>query len=400
MSAAVQKSAPPLWLLALITVSGTLAMHMFVPALPESARELGASITAMQMTISLYILGVAAGQLVYGPLSDALGRRPMLLAGLALYVAASVGAALATDVHTLVAARLFQALGGCAGLALGRAVVRDTATMDEAVRNLALINLMMMVGPGLSPLLGAGATAHFGWRSVFYVLAGLGAITLLCTWRLLPETSKPTGTLNARALAQDYAALLRSPAFRGFALGGGCSTTSVYAFISAAPFIVANELHRPVHEVGYYLAVMIIGMSIGNLLTRQLIRRVHIVRLLFAGNLTSVASALALLAVVLSGHMGVVSIFGLMLVYSLGAGLASPAALSKALSIDSKRVGSASGLYGFSQMMVGAVCTALVGLGHGTALAASVVLAATAATGQLGFWLGLRAERAAQKPAN
>ena len=398
MSPASLKPTAPLWLLALITVSGTLAMHMFVPALPDAARDLGASITAMQMTISLYIMGVAGGQLIYGPLSDALGRRPVLLVGLVLYAVAGIGAAFAPDVHTLVAARLFQALGGCAGLALGRAIVRDTATMEEAVRNLALINLMMMIGPGLSPLLGSAFTAHFGWRSVFVLLAGLGALTLLFTWRLLPETTTPTRALKVGALAADYGALLRSRAFVGFAIGGGCSTTSVYAFISAAPFIVSNELHRPVHEVGFYLAGLILGMSAGNALTRQLIRRVHITKLLIVGNGMSVASGFTLLAVVLSGQMGVISVFGLMLPFALGAGMASPAALSKALSIDTTRVGSASGLYGFSQMGVGAVCTALVGLGHGTALAAASVLLCTALLGQAGFWIGLRAEGGHAKP--
>ena len=391
------RKVPPLWLLALITVSGTLAMHMFVPALPEAAHDLHASITAMQMTISLYILGVACGQLIYGPLSDALGRRPMLLVGLALYVVASLGAALAPDVHTLVAARVLQALGGCAGLALGRAVVRDTATMDDAVRNLALINLMMMIGPGVSPLLGSAFSSNFGWRSVFVLLAVLGAITLAFTWRLLPETSKPTGTINVGVLARDYGALLRSPAFVGFALGGGCSTTSVYAFIAAAPFIVSVELHRSVHEVGFYLAALIVGMSLGNMVTRQLIRRVPITRLLIIGNGMSVVSGFCMLALVLSGHLSVFGIFGLMFPFALGAGMASPAALTKALSIDAKRVGSASGLYGFSQMLVGAICTTVVGLGQGTALAAACVLTVAAVLGQIGFWIGLRAEHTARK---
>ena len=148
--------APPLWLLTLITLSGTLAMHMFVPALPDAARYLGVGSAAVQGAIGIYILGLAVGQLAYGPLSDALGRRPLLLTGLSLYALGGIAAMLAPNVTFLVAARALQALGGCAGLALGRAMVRDTNTPDEAVRALALLNLMMMVGPG------AGAADRLG----------------------------------------------------------------------------------------------------------------------------------------------------------------------------------------------------------------------------------------------
>lgn len=392
------RKAPPLWLLALITVSGTLAMHMFVPALPEAAKELNASIAAMQLTISLYIVGVAGGQLVYGPLSDAVGRRPMLLFGLGLYVIAGVAAALATSVHFLIGARLFQAIGGCAGLALGRAVVRDTASVDDSVRNLALINLMVIIGPGFAPLFGSGLAANFGWRSVFVCLAILGAVTLACTWTMLPETGKPTGKLNVAALAEDYAALLRSPAYLGFAIGGGCSTTAIYGYIAAAPFIVSSELHRPVHEVGYYLTAVMGGIAVGSFMARQLIRRIAIERLVILGNGLALIGSGSLLLAALLDHLTVFTAFGLMMPYAIGAGLTSPAALTKAISVDSKRVGSASGLYGFSQMMAGGICTTLVGLGHGTALAAGGVLLAVALIGQMGFWVALRWERTHRNP--
>jgi DHA1 family bicyclomycin/chloramphenicol resistance-like MFS transporter len=119
--------SPPLWLLAVITFSGTLAMHIFVPALPMAALGLGASSAQMQLTISFYILGLAVGQLFYGPVSDRFGRRPVLLAGLFLYVSASLAALFSANVQMLIGARLLQALGGCAGLVIGRAMVRDTA---------------------------------------------------------------------------------------------------------------------------------------------------------------------------------------------------------------------------------------------------------------------------------
>jgi DHA1 family bicyclomycin/chloramphenicol resistance-like MFS transporter len=386
----------PLWLLALITISGTLAMHMFVPALPAAAMSLGASTAAMQATISVYILGLAGGQLIYGPLSDGLGRRPVLLTGLFVYAIAGVAAALAPDVDALVAARLFQALGGCAGLALGRAIVRDTSRPDEAVRDLALLNLMIMIGPGLAPMLGSALTGAFGWRAIFLMLATLGGVTLLLAWRLLPETRRATGSIKVAALMRDYMLLLRSPSFMGFALGGGCATTSIYAFIAAAPFIISSQLHRSVHEVGLYLGLVMVGMAMGNAITRHLSRRVRTERLLIAANLVGMVSAIAFLVIVQLEAMTVWDVVGLMFLFALGAGATSPAALSKALSVAPVAViGSAAGLYGFLQMAVGATCTFALGIASDPAWAAACVLTAAMVVSQSAIWLALRQRAAA-----
>jgi MFS transporter, DHA1 family, multidrug resistance protein len=392
-SSAVAPVKAPIWLLVLITISGTLAMHLFVPALPDAAQSFGASVPAMQATISVYIIGLATGQLVYGPLSDGLGRRMMLMIGLGLYACASLAAAAAPNVHTLIGARLFQALGGCAGLALGRAIVRDTAGPEDAVRDLALLNFMTLIGPGVAPLIGSAIATLLGWRWIFLLLAALGGATLYFTWRLLPQTNVPSGNIRARALLADYAQLLRSPSFMGFALGGACATTSIYAFLSAAPFVIPSRLHRPLHEVGIYLGLLMVGMSVGNVITRNLIRRVSLDRLLIGANLLSTVSAAALLVVTLFGAITIVNVIGLMFLFSVGAGATSPAALSKALDVDSRLVGSAAGLYGSMQMIVGALCTFAVGMGQDQALASATVLTIAMVAGQAGLWMALTASR-------
>jgi MFS transporter, DHA1 family, multidrug resistance protein len=390
-SSAVVKA--PIWLLVLITISGTLAMHLFVPALPDAARSFGASIPAMQATISVYIIGLATGQLIYGPLSDGLGRRLMLMIGLGLYAVAGLVAAAAPNVHTLIVARLFQALGGCAGLALGRAIVRDTAGPQDAVRDLALLNFMTLIGPGVAPLIGSALAAAFGWRWIFLLLAALGALTLFFTWRQLPQTNRPTGQVRVGGLLRDYGHLLRAPSFMGFALGGACATTSIYAFLSAAPFVIPERLHRPLHEVGIYLGLLMVGMSVGNVITRNLIKRVSLDRLLIGANLLSTLSAASLLAVTLAGAMTISNVIGLMFLFAIGAGATSPAALSKALGVESRLVGSASGLYGSMQMVVGALCTFAVGFGHDQALSSAVVLTVAMVCGQAGLWVALVASR-------
>ncbi len=391
-----RRAHAPLWLLALVTFSGTLAMHIFVPALPIAAQSLGAGMGAMQMTVSLYIFGLAVGQLVYGPLADRYGRRPVLLLGLGLYCVAGLAAAVAPDVHALIAARLFQAVGGCAGLVLGRSIVRDTAGPQEATQRLALMNLMVTVGPSLAPLIGGALATALGWRSIFYALFALGAIGFVATWRLLPETGAPGAAVNARDLARNYRKLLASPAFLGFSVGGGCATTSMYAFIASAPFIFVDQLHRPAHEAGIYLAILVSGVWLGSFLTSHLISRVRVDRLMTRANLLSMLAAFVLLGAALSAHLSVPLIVGCMFLYTVGAGMASPAALTQAISVNPQVIGSASGLYGFTQMAVGALCTALAGMGHrNPALASAIVLAGAGIVAQLSFAVALRAQRRA-----
>ncbi|MFG5777857.1 multidrug effflux MFS transporter [Comamonas sp. J-3] len=381
---------PPLWLLVLITLAGTVAMHMFVPALPDAAHHLQASPGQAQLTITVYIIGLGLGQLIYGPLSDSLGRRPMLLVGLSLYTAAGIAAFFAPTIEALVVARLFQALGGCAGLALGRAIARDTSTAENAVGKLALLNLMMMIGPGLAPAIGSWIDALLGWRSIFAMLAIMGGVTLTGVCFLLNETGKPTGELHLSTIRADYRRLLGTPSFVLFALGGGCATTAIYAFVSAAPFIFIEQLHASKTDVGLYLGLIMVGVALGNVLTRSLIRRWSLDRVMLIGNTLSLVCAAALLLQVLSGHLSINGTLLSMAGVTMGAGLASPTALARALGIHPDLTGSAAGVYGFTQMLIGGICTLAAGLGSNPALSAAVVLLVASILAQIGFRQGMR----------
>ncbi len=378
----------PLWLLALLTLSGTIAMHIFVPALPFAARDLGAGIGAAQLTLSAYIIGLSAGQLTYGPISDRYGRRPVLFVGMAVYAVASLAAMFAPTIETLIAVRFFQALGGCTGLVLGRAIVRDGSAGTEAAKKLSLMNLMVMAGPGLSPLLGSLLTDLTGWRSIFAVLSLVGLANFLLVLRLLPETGGAAGH-DVRSILRSYSHLARSRIFLGYAIGGSFATTSVYAFISAAPFIFIDQLHRPHQEVGLYLMVNVAGAWLGNLAASRLIGRLPSDRLMVFGNMLSCACALVLLGFALFDRLGVASIVVPMLFLTLGAGIASPMAMTGAIGVNPTIAGSSSGLYGATQMAVGAVCAMMGGIGGNPAVAVGVVLLAAGLLAQFSFWFAL-----------
>jgi MFS transporter, DHA1 family, multidrug resistance protein len=272
--------------------------------------------------------------------------------------------------------------------------VRDTAAPRETARRLALMNLMVTVGPGVAPLVGGQLASAAGWRSIFFLLSALGVANLVFALRLLPETRPSAAPTRAAALARDYWALLRSPAFLGYSIGGGCATTSLYAFLAAAPFIFEDQLHRPRSEVAICLAILVSGVWLGSMLASRLIATISLGRLLTGANALGTLAAFALLGVVLSGHLTVLLTIGAMFVFTIGVGIAAPAALTQAISVSPRVVGSASGLYGFTQMAVGALCTAIVGLGDDPALSAALVLTGASIVGQGAFWIAARRREA------
>jgi DHA1 family bicyclomycin/chloramphenicol resistance-like MFS transporter len=379
------RARAPFWLLVAITASGTLAMHMMVPSLPLAARDLDVSAAAIQLAITLYLFSVAFGQLLYGPVSDRFGRRPVLLAALGAYVAASIVAGLAPNLHVLLAARVVQAIGGCGGLVLGRAVVRDGAAQGQAASQMALLTMTQSLAPGIGPAIGGYLGAWFGWRSIFAALGGLGGVTLAATVLTLPETAASRGVASGRMLPS-YARLLRASNFRGFMLGGAFTSTSIYAYLAASPFIFTQVLHRPAEEVGlYYLAIMA-GVPVGSFIASRLARRTPLGLLLRATNALSVFGAAVLFVITISGHLSVAGILIPLVLYSAGVGATSPVALASAIGTHPQMIGAASGLYGFTQMSFGALCTLVVGFWPGNqALTASAVLLGATLAGQLAF---------------
>ena len=376
-------SAPSLALLVAVTMTGTAALHIFIPALPAAARELEASPTTVQLTITLYLVGLALGQLVYGPISDRFGRRPVLIGSLLLYFVGFLAAIPASSIGWLIGARVLQSLGACGALVLGRAMVRDVSTREDAARKLAVLVTCLTLTPALAPGIGGLIEAWLGWRAIFVVLAAIVGILTLLVVLTLGETrvTRNAGSAGFGQIMSGYRQLLRSGKFRHYLVAGSCSGTSLYAFLAAAPFLYINLLHRSAQEVGIFCVIVSIGMAAGAFIVRLLVGRMEIRRGARLGNAISFAAACALMAAQMSGYLSVPSLTGTMLVYALGVGIGGPNILAGAMNVDPDAAGSSSGLYGFTQMAFGALFTLAVGSWHdGSALPLAVVLIAASAT--------------------
>lgn len=378
---------PSFSLIVVLTLIGPSATHIIIPALPEIARQLAASPGAIQQTIMVYLVGVAIGQLIYGPLSDRYGRRPMVLAGLLLFVIASALAATAQDIGWLLVARVGQALGACSGMVLGRAILRDVTSGSEVARLMAILMTVLVIGPALSPTIGGYLTAWLGWRSVFVMMGAVGVGTLIAALLILPETHhQRTVTTGIGPMLDTYRRLLAMPSFRGNALGGCCITTSLYSFFAASPFIFADTLHQPPEAIGFYYLFILGSASVGGFLASRLANRFGAAALARAGSWAQILGAATLLGVDLAGLLSVPTVVGPVMLITAAAGFAGPMAVAGAVNADPKAIGAASGLYGFMQMMFGALCTLAVSLwATNTVLPVALILMGAAVAGKAAF---------------
>jgi DHA1 family bicyclomycin/chloramphenicol resistance-like MFS transporter len=386
------RARAPFLLLVAMTACGTLGMHIIIPALPATARALGMSIGTSQLTITLYLIGLAIGQLLYGPVSDRFGRRPVLLVGLSLFTGASIVTSLAPNAAILIGARILQSLGGCAGLVLGRAAVRDGASADKAAGQLALLTLVMAMVPAIAPAIGGYLTAYIHWRASYVLLAVFGAATLAACALMMPETLSDVSS-GRRSMVTAYVRLLRSRRFLGYAIGGACSTTAFYGFMSASPFIFESQLHQPTQRVGLYYLLLMLGVATGSLGANRVAGRVPVQTALRVANGIGVLGAALFALADAAGVLSVATVVAPVCIFMVGAGMASPFALAGSVSVNPQAIGAASGMYGFIQMSYGMLCTVVVETWHpGAVYPVAAVLLVSALLGQAAMSMAVRAE--------
>jgi DHA1 family bicyclomycin/chloramphenicol resistance-like MFS transporter len=351
-----------IFLLIATTVCGTLSMHVVTPVLPAIAQDFGVSTGSIQLTITLYLIGMAIGQLVYGPFSDRFGRRPVLIIGLSLYVVSMLVGALAADIGVMLLARVLQALGASCVLVIGRAMVRDSAEGPTLIARMAALSIALSASPAVAPVVGALVSAAFGWRMIFVLLTVISALFLAAVVLVQAETNQNKTPLpGLRPMLASYRALLRSRRFVCYAIGGA-SGNSFYAFLTASPFIFGPVLHRSQQEIGFLYLVTLAGFSLGSFIGMRIANRFSILTLARAGNRVMLFGPLLMLAAVLTDAFNIWTLMAPMLAFTVGAGLANPFAQAGAVGADPLRIGAAAGLFGFGQMAIGAICSLIVSL--------------------------------------
>jgi DHA1 family bicyclomycin/chloramphenicol resistance-like MFS transporter len=358
-------------LLTALVALGPLSTDLYLPSLPGLLRHFDADIAEVQLTLSIFLIGLAVGQLAYGPLSDRFGRRPVLLGGLILYVVASVICALAPSVPALIAARLLQATGACAAPVVCRAVVRDVHGREGAARILSYMGAAMALAPALGPILGGFVEAWLGWRANFAVLCIYGALGLLLTALILPETAPHRGQAGAGmdALLRGYLGLLGQRVYIGFVLSCALAYGGIFCFISGSSFVFVDIMGLAPQLYGFCFAAIVLGYIVGTLAGGRLTRRIGMEKLVKAGGMISAAGGLCLFAAVWTTGATIPGILLPTILYMIGTGFVLPNAVAGAIGPFPRIAGTAAALLGFVQMGLAAAGGAAIGhLANGTAI--------------------------------
>ncbi len=372
------------FLLGTLMAFGPLSIDTYLPAFPAIGADFGASAADVQRTLSLYFAGLAVGQVVYGPLADRFGRRAPLLGGMALYVAAAIGCALAPSLGSLTAWRFAQALGGCSGMVITRAVVRDLFAPRDMARIFSQLMLVMGVAPILAPLLGSTLLSMFGWRCIFWALAALGLLCLLAQSLALPESlpAERRAKAGVRAIVATYLGLLRDPRFLAPVIGGGLLWSTMFLYIGGAPFLYM-ELHGVAPSAfGVFFGINAAGMIGVAQVNARLLNKRSPGRLLRIGGAIVFLSGVVLLLALATGRGGLpavaVPIFFMLAALGFVGGNASSAALAP----FPHAAGSASALMGTVQFGIGATAGAIAAaLFNGSAIPLAFMITLVAAGG-------------------
>jgi DHA1 family bicyclomycin/chloramphenicol resistance-like MFS transporter len=349
--------------LALLTAMGPLSTDMYLPSLPAIASAYATDAGEVQLTLSVFLLGFAFGQVVYGPVADRYGRKPVLLAGLVLFILASFGCMAATSVGALIALRFIQALGACASIVLARAIVRDLHGLEDSARILSLMGAIMGVVPAVAPVIGAVLEQTYGWQASFALSGVLASLLALVVAAWLPETLARgrQGRWTARGMMADFGRLVAHRAFCRYTATVCLGYGGLFAFISGSSFVLQGHYGLDELAFGLAFASAVIGYIAGTLIAAACARRIGIDRTIAIGTwaLAAGGASMALLVLIEPPHY--LHVLGPMVVYMAGVGMSLPSAMAGAIAPFPERAGTASSLVGFSQMTFAALVGVIVG---------------------------------------
>ena len=344
-------------LLALFTSLGPLSIDMYLPALPQMAADFQVSTLQMANTLPAYFMGLAIGQLIYGPISDRIGRKKPLYFGMALYAIASLLCMLAPDHWSLIAARILQALGGCVGVVIARAAIRDRLDVQSSAQAFAQMMIVMGVAPIMAPVIGAVMLQYFEWQSIFILLSMIGLICLLCVHFFFEETLKIENRLklNFKQVLILYSSILQDKSFRLPMLAGCLSGASLFCYISSASAVFMDGYGLSQQQFAFAFALNAMGIILISACNKRLANLFNVFQRLKIGGLIQVSGAIILL---IAGFLSVAPIalvmFGMFLAVS-GIGFTGPNAMAIAMAQQGARAGTASAIMGSAQFACGLV---------------------------------------------
>ena len=365
MTTAAVPPSPSPWLTANLIAQlafGLLAMTICLPSMQDWPASFGASQAAVQLTLSAFILAYGGLQLVWGPWSDRVGRKPLLLAGLVLSCAGSVLAALAPSLALLTLARVVQGAGCAAGMVIARAMVQDLFTGNERTRVMAFVGMTMGVCPPLATLVGGQLHVRFGWQANFVLMAVLAAVLLFLAWRGLPA-SRPAQPRagGARQLLAGYGRLLREPAFLLYVAVLASTTATFYTFLGGAPIVLRKYGVTP-ERIGWYIMCIPFAYIVGNLWTSRMVRRTSERRIMALGQAWTFSGLLGVLALGLWGAGTPLALALPLVLLGIGHGLLAPPTLSGTVGLIPALAGAAAAVGGLMQQLSGAFGAFVVGL--------------------------------------
>ncbi|TWH19991.1 DHA1 family bicyclomycin/chloramphenicol resistance-like MFS transporter [Prauserella rugosa] len=370
-----------------LTAFGPLSIDMYLPGLPAMAEDLSAANAMVQLTLAAFVVGIGAGQLVAGPLSDAYGRRTPLLVGVSLYIAASVLCALAPTVEVLIAARALQALGAAAGIVIARATVRDLFSGVAMARFFSALMLVSGVAPILAPIIGGQLLAVTSWRGIFSVLAAFGGLLFLVAAFALPETLAPAQRRPARlgSALRTYLGLLRHPVFLGCALTVGLAFAGMFTYISASSFVLQDIYGLDPQTYSFVFGGGAVGLVLMTQVNARLVGRFSQRSLLRTG-LTVALTGTVVATVAAAAGLGLAVVLPAIYLVLGGSGMIMPNATALAMADHPDKAGSASALLGVLQFIVAGASSPLVGLfGESSAVPMAAIMAVFLALGLTSF---------------
>lgn len=355
-----ESEKPSLSVLVAISTVNPLAMQIYLPSLAGMMLVFSATAGEIQLTMSAFFIAVAISQLVWGPLSDQFGRRPIIITGMVLFVIGSVLCLMATNIESLVAARVLQAAGGCTGMVLGRAIVRDICSPRQAASMIGFVTMGMTVMPTVAPAIGGLLDQFYGWRGGFVLMLLVGIGVLWAAIRHLPETHKDRSPVGPKQVLRAYATLFREPLYWSYALTAAFSALTYFAYLGGAPFIASQLLSLSAAEMGFYFMFVALGYILGNYLSGKLTERVGMLPMILSGTMMGVASVALIGGAAYFNTLTPLTLFLPMFLLGLGNGVCLPSTLAGAVSVRPELTGAASGLTASLQVGTGAIAGSLV----------------------------------------